>query len=78
MDVTWRTLPKLAEGIAKKLNDESAKKLERVLKSEIELSEEDKTTKREALQRFKDLGYCEHCAKVALTYFNDYQLWKQS
>ncbi len=78
VDVTWRTLPKLAEGIAKKLNDESAKKLERVLKSEIELSEEDKTTKREALQRFKDLGYCEHCAKVALTYFNDYQLWKQS
>ncbi|MCA0315219.1 MAG: hypothetical protein LCH63_15495 [Candidatus Melainabacteria bacterium] len=77
-EVTWRTLPKLAEGIAKKLNDDAATKLERVLKSEIELSEEDKVIRRDALQRFKELGYCEHCAKVALTYFNDYQLWKQS
>lgn len=78
VEVTWRTLPKLAEGIAKKLNDESAKKLERVLKSEIELSEEDKAIKRDALKRFSDLGYSEHSANVALTYFNDYQLWKQS
>lgn len=78
VEFTWRTLPKLAEGIAKKLNDEAAKKLERVLKSEIELSEEDKQIKREALKRFSELGYCEHCSKVALMYFNDYQLWKQS
>ena len=43
-----------------------------------ELSEEDKAIKRDALKRFSDLGYSEHSANVALTYFNDYQLWKQS
>jgi len=76
IELTWRSLPKLAEGIRAKLNDESAKKLGRLLKSEIDLNDEDKELRREALERFSKLGYCEHCRQVALTYFNDYQLWK--
>jgi predicted Ser/Thr protein kinase len=76
VELTWRSLPKLAAGISAKLNDETAKKLGRLLKSEIELNDEEKTQRREALERFSNLGYCEHCRNVALTYFNDYQLWK--
>jgi serine protein kinase len=76
IELTWRSLPKLAGGIAAKLNDETAKKLGHLLKSEIDLNDEEKTQRREALERFSELGYCEHCREVALTYFNDYQLWK--
>jgi serine protein kinase len=76
VELTWKSLPKLAAGISAKLNDETAKKLGRLLKSEIELNDEEKTQRREALERFSKLGYCEHCRNVALTYFNDYQLWK--
>lgn len=78
VELTWRSLPKLAGGIAAKLNDETAKKLGRLLKSEIDLNDEDKKLRREALDRFSKLGYCEHCRQGALTYFNDYQLWKLS
>jgi serine protein kinase len=78
IELTWRSLPKLAGGISAKLNDETAKKLGRVLKSEIDLNDEEKTQRREALERFSQLGYCEHCRQAALTYFNDYQLWKLS
>jgi len=76
VELTWRSLPKLAAGISGKLNAEAATKLGRLLKSEIELTDEEKTQRREALERFSKLGYCEHCRNVALTYFNDYQLWK--
>lgn len=76
IELTWRSLPKLADGIRAKLNDETTKKLGRLLKSEISLNDEDKVLRREALERFSKLGYCEHCRQVALTYFNDYQLWK--
>jgi predicted Ser/Thr protein kinase len=78
IELTWRSLPKLAGGISAKLNDDTSKKLGRLLKSEIDLNDEEKTQRREALERFSKLGYCEHCRQVALTYFNDYQLWKLS
>ncbi len=78
IELTWRSLPKLADGIRAKLNDETSKKLGRLLKSEIDLNDEDKALRREALERFSKLGYCDHCRQVALTYFNDYQLWKLS
>jgi len=78
VELTWRSLPKLADGIRAKLNDETSKKLGRLLKSEIDLNDEEKTQRKEALERFSKLGYCEHCRQVALTYFNDYQLWKLS
>jgi predicted Ser/Thr protein kinase len=78
VELTWRSLPKLAGGISAKLNDETSKKLGRLLKSEIDLNDEDKELRRAALDRFSKLGYCEHCRQVALTYFNDYQLWKLS
>jgi len=76
--INWQTVPRLAEGIARKLNEETAKRLEVVLKSEIELSDEEKIQRREALQRFDQLGYCPHCQKQALAYFRDYKLWIES
>lgn len=78
VDITWQTVPRLAEGIAKKLNEETAKRLEIVLKSEIELTDEERAQRREALQRFDKLGYCRHCQEQALAYFRDYKLWNQS
>lgn len=76
--ITWRTLPKLATGITKKLNDETAKVLERLLKPEFQLSDEDRELRDVALGRFDELGYCEHCRETALQYFKDYELWRQS
>ena len=76
--IGWRTLPKLAMGITRKLNDETAKVLERLLQPEFKLSEDDKKLRAEALARFDKLGYCEHCRDVALQYCKDYELWKQS
>jgi serine protein kinase len=78
VDINWQTVPRLGEGIAKKLNEETAKRLEVVLKSEIELNDEEKAQRRDALQRFDKLGYCRHCQKQALAYFRDYKLWNQS
>lgn len=78
VEITWQTLPKLAEGIRKKLSDDTAKRLETVLKSEIDLNEEEKTQRRQALDRLDKLGYCGHCREQALTYFRDYKLWNQS
>ncbi|MCC7529544.1 MAG: hypothetical protein IT342_13555 [Candidatus Melainabacteria bacterium] len=78
VDINWQTVPRLADGIAKKLNEETAKRLEVVLKSEIELNDEEKAQRRDALQRFDKLGYCRHCQKQALAYFRDYKLWNQS
>lgn len=78
VDINWQTVPRLADGIAKKLNEETAKRLEVVLKSDIELNDEEKAQRRDALQRFDKLGYCRHCQKQALAYFRDYKLWNQS
>jgi serine protein kinase len=78
VEITWQTIPRLADGIRNKLNDETAKRLETVLKSEIELNDEERTQRREALERFNQLGYCSHCREQALTYFRDYKLWNQS
>ncbi len=78
VEITWQTIQRLADGIRKKLNDETAKRLEIVLKSEIELNDEERMQRREALERFNQLGYCSHCREQALTYFRDYKLWNQS
>jgi serine protein kinase len=76
--LSWRTLPKLAAGITKRLNDEIAKVVERLLQPEFKLSDEDRQLRDRALARFDELGYCEHCRETALQYFKDYELWRQS
>lgn len=76
LEITWRTIQEIADGIRKKLNVEIARVLEIVVKSEIELDEEQKKVRRETLERFAQLGYNEYTMHQALTYFRDYQLWK--
>ncbi len=76
--ISWRTFTKLAQGITAKLNDMSAQRLERILKPEIELSDDDRILRKEVFDKFESLGYCPHCVTKAITYFKDYQLWKQS
>lgn len=78
VSVTWRTLPKLEQGIIAKLNADAAKRLEMILKLEIELGEQDKLFRRQALARLDSLGYCPHCREEALCYAKDYELWKLS
>jgi predicted Ser/Thr protein kinase len=75
--ITWESIQEIADGIRKKLNSETAKVLENLLKSEIELDEEQKKLRRETLERFDKLGYNDHTRQQALTYFRDYQLWIQ-
>jgi predicted Ser/Thr protein kinase len=75
--VTWQSLQEIADGIRKKLNSETAKVLESLLKSEIELDEEQKKLRRETLERFSKLGYNDYTRQQALTYFRDYKLWIQ-
>lgn len=76
--ITWQSLQEIADGIRKKLNSETAKVLENLLKSEIELDEEQKRLRRETLERFDKLGYNDYTRQQALTYFRDYKLWIQS
>jgi predicted Ser/Thr protein kinase len=77
-DITWKTLPKLADGIRKKLNSETRQRLERLLKSDLELqdeTEDDRRLRREVFKRFDELGYCKHCRSQALEYFKLNELW---
>ena len=78
VELTWESLQELADGIRKKLNADTAMVLENLLKSEIELDDEQKKLRRETLERFEKLGYNDYTRQQALTYFRDYQLWKQS
>jgi hypothetical protein len=75
--ITWESIQEIADGIRKKLNSETAKVLETLLKSEIELDEEQKKLRRETLERFNKLGYNDFTRQQALTYFRDYKLWIQ-
>lgn len=73
---SWRTLPALRSAISKKLDEEIAGDVERCLTDEMNLnSEDDRKLRRESLERFESLGYCQHCAKVALEYIKEFKLW---
>lgn len=74
--VSWRTLPALRIAIAKKLDEDIAKDVERCLTDEMNLnSETDRKLRQESLERFESLGYCQHCTKKALAYIKDFKLW---
>ena len=78
-EVTWNTLPKLADGIRKMLNDETRQRLERLLKSQLELqdeNEDDRRLRKEMFERFNKLGYCSHCLGQAIEYFKLNELWQ--
>jgi serine protein kinase len=73
---SWRTLPELRKAIAKKLDEQIAKDVERCLLDEMNLnSDEDRKLRRDSLERFEKFGYCQHCAKTALTYIKEFKLW---
>jgi Mn-dependent DtxR family transcriptional regulator len=78
VDINWRTLPKLADGIRRMLNDETRARLEKVLKQPMELPnelEEDKKLREQLVGKFDELGYCKHCRSQALEYFKLNELW---
>jgi len=78
IDIDWRTLPKLADAIRRMLNSETRVRLEKLLKSPIELpneSEEDKLLRERLASKFSELGYCPHCLGQALEYFKLNELW---
>jgi predicted Ser/Thr protein kinase len=77
-DINWKTLPQLADGIRKKLNSETRVRLERLLKSPLELPDEnddDRRLRAQVFQEFDKLGYCEHCRSQSLEYFKLNELW---
>lgn len=77
-DVTWRTLPQVADGIRRKLNSETRQRLERLLKSPLELqdeTEDDRRLRAAMFEAFNERGYCKHCLGQALEYFKLYELW---
>ncbi len=78
-EVTWNTLPKLADGIRKMLNDDTRQRLERMLKSQLELpdeNEDDRRMRAAMFERFDQLGYCHHCVVQAIEYFKLNELWQ--
>jgi len=78
-DINWKTLPRLADGIRRKLNSETRVRLERLLKSPLELqdeTEDDRRLRAEVFKQFDKLGYCEHCRSQALEYFKLNELWQ--
>ena len=76
LEVTWKSLPRLEKGITLMLNEEIAKKVERILRPEFELKQDELTHRKESLERFRALGYSEHSLEEALQYIKDYELWK--
>ena len=77
-DITWETLPKVAQGIRKKLNVETRTRLERLLKTDLELqdeTEDDRRLRAEMIRSFNQRGYCAHCLSQALEYFKLNELW---
>lgn len=75
-EITWKSLPRLEKGIRSMLNDEIAKKVEKILRKEFELSEDELRHRKESLERFRALGYSEDSLEEALQYIQDYELWK--
>jgi hypothetical protein len=80
VEISWKTLPELQKAICKRLDAEIAEKVERALSDDtkLKLSEEETKLKAESLSRFEQLGYCEHCLKAALGYFQEFKLWTLS
>ncbi|MGH9548531.1 MAG: hypothetical protein ACRD3W_04115, partial [Terriglobales bacterium] len=77
--VRWNTLPALGDGIRRMLNNEARQRLERMLKSQLELPDEteaDRTMRAQMLERFSRLGYCKHCMAQALEYSKLNELWR--
>ena len=77
-EVTWKSLPRLEKGIRAMLNEEIAKKVEKILRPEFELKEDELKHRKESLERFRALGYSEDSLAEALQYIQDYELWKLS
>lgn len=75
-DLNWQSLPRLEKGIRLMLNDEIAKKVEKILRPEFELKEDELKHRKESLERFRALGYSEDSLAEALQYIQDYELWK--
>lgn len=76
--ITWSTISKLADGIRKKLNSETRQRLERLLKTDLELQDENEDDRRlrdEMFRTFNERGYCKHCLSQALEYFKLNELW---
>jgi predicted Ser/Thr protein kinase len=76
--VVWNTIPKLGDGIRAMLNNETKKRLERMLKSPLELhdeTDEDRRQRAAMFERFNTLGYCQHCRDQAIEYFTINKLW---
>jgi predicted Ser/Thr protein kinase len=77
-EITWETIPQIAKGIRKKLNTETRMRLERLLKTDLELqdeTEEDRRLRAEMMAKFNERGYCAHCLSQALEYFKLNELW---
>lgn len=77
-EISWKTLPRLEKGIRAMLNEEIAKKVEKILRPEFELKEDELKHRKESLERFRALGYSEDSLEEALQYIQDYELWKLS
>lgn len=75
-EISWKSLPRLEKGIRAMLNDEIAKKVEKILRPEFELKEDELKHRKESLERFRALGYSEDSLEEALQYIQDYELWK--
>lgn len=78
LEITWTTIPRIADGIRKKLNSETRLRLENLLKSEREFrpeSDDDKRLRDEMFRAFNERGYCKHCLSQALEYFKLNELW---
>ncbi len=77
-ELSWQSLPRLEKGIRAMLNEEIVKKVEKILRPEFELKDDELKHRKESLERFRALGYSEQSLEEALQYIQDYELWKLS
>jgi predicted Ser/Thr protein kinase len=68
--------PVLDRAIHDYLDDEVAKRVERLLSDENKLNEKEKVERQKAISHLSSIGYdCERCRNAALQYIKDYKLW---
>ncbi len=77
VEINWQLIPELARAIRNRLNDEIAKKIEKIVTSSpADLNEDQVKMRKEALERFQALGYSQECLTQALNYAKDHKLWE--
>lgn len=76
-EITWETIPEIAQAIRAKLDDEISTLMEKVISEEVEsdLEELEQQQKQRAHDALLEMGFCDECLKPILEYAKKTKVW---